>query len=86
MIIIMKTFYVKCVLLNLEIYTNFCKSIYNDGDKIMGTWATNVMKALYNNRHETIPGWNEFILSWYKFIPDFMRQKVIFKPFEQQLS
>ena len=48
MIIIMKTFYVKCVLLNLEIYTNFCKSIYNDNEKIMGTWATNVMKALYN--------------------------------------
>ena len=55
----------------------------DNNDKIIGTWAANVMKWKW---HELIPGWNEFIPSWYKFIPDWMRKKVIFKPFEQQLS
>ena len=70
------TFYVKCILLNLEIYTNFCKSIYNDNDKIMGTWATNVMKALYNwktgmkqyqaGMNSYYPGINSYQIGWDK--------------------
>ena len=61
------TFYVKCILLNLEIYTNFCKSIYND---------TYVMKALHNwktgmNEYQAgmnsyYPGINSYQIWWDK--------------------
>ena len=43
--------YVKVQLLHPEICANFCKSIYYDNDKIMGTLDANITKTLSKGQY-----------------------------------
>ena len=63
--------YVKILLLHLEIYANFRKTIRDDYDKIMGTLAAKIMKGL-NNRN-TVPIYVKVLLLYLEICANFRK-------------